>query len=92
MGDGTDNPPAALCAPRDGLPATPVHVNRWFPHRYYNGSRLTPEAEAAIAVCDQCPREADCLLEALDRNETDGIWGGTTPQMRGRLRRKKWAA
>jgi Transcription factor WhiB len=92
MLDDTDIPAPALCAPRDGLPATPAHVARWFPTRYYNGSRLTPEAEAAISVCDQCPREAACLREALERHEDDGIWGGTTPQMRGRLRRRRFAA
>lgn len=39
---------------------------------------------AAKAVCARCPVRAQCLREALDREETDGVWGGLTPVERVR--------
>jgi WhiB family redox-sensing transcriptional regulator len=37
---------------------------------------------AAIAVCSDCLVRAECLRYALDHDERDGIWGGTTPAQR----------
>ena len=46
---------------------------------------------AAIArakdVCADCPVRADCLSYAVEHNQTEGIWGGTTRQERRKLRR-----
>ncbi len=47
--------------------------------------------EAAIAhakeICSTCPVLQDCLAFAVEHNQTEGIWGGTTRQERRRLRR-----
>ncbi len=52
----------------------------------------SPEDHAAIvrakALCASCPVLDDCLAFALETNQTDGIWGGTTPQERVRFRRR----
>lgn len=40
---------------------------------------------AAKAVCAACPVRAECLAEALDRGETEGIWGGLTAEERAQL-------
>jgi hypothetical protein len=45
-----------------------------------------PQAAAAKRVCARCPVRASCLAWALRGGEQDGIWGGTTPGERRRLR------
>lgn len=40
----------------------------------------------AVRVCRSCRVRIDCLEFAIDRNERYGIWGGTTPLQRDRLR------
>jgi WhiB family redox-sensing transcriptional regulator len=42
---------------------------------------------AAVRICRQCPVAAECLGYALARPDLDGVWGGTTPKERKRLRR-----
>lgn len=51
----------------------------------YSGPALWQVA-AAKAVCARCPVAADCLSWALRAGETDGIWGGTTPEERRAIR------
>jgi WhiB family redox-sensing transcriptional regulator len=45
------------------------------------------EAEA-LAICAECPVRAQCLEYALRGRESNGIWGGTTPEQRRRIRRQ----
>lgn len=40
----------------------------------------------AIAICRTCPVRAACLAHALTVRGLDGIWAGTTPNQRTRLR------
>ena len=44
------------------------------------------EQASAKRMCNVCPVRAMCLLGALERNERFGIWGGTTPADRKRIR------
>jgi WhiB family transcriptional regulator, redox-sensing transcriptional regulator len=43
-------------------------------------------ARAAIAVCDSCPVQCECLRLALSHPELEGIWGGTDAEDRARIR------
>lgn len=36
----------------------------------------------AIYACGRCPVQTQCLAEALQGNQLEGIWGGTTPAER----------
>lgn len=42
---------------------------------------------AAKRVCADCPVQQQCLEYALANDERIGIWGGTTPNDRRRIRR-----
>jgi WhiB family redox-sensing transcriptional regulator len=46
----------------------------------------------AKSVCSRCPARTACLEWALDNNMSVGIWGGTTPQERRALKRKRSVA
>jgi WhiB family redox-sensing transcriptional regulator len=49
------------------------------------------DIQAAKAVCDRCQVTEACLQFALETNQQDGIWGGTTEAERRRVRRA-WLA
>lgn len=42
----------------------------------------------AMAVCASCPVARECLAFAVETNQPDGIWGGTTATERSKLRRR----
>lgn len=55
-----------------------------------------PEGESTQAtynqtarLCAECPVRVECLDFALTTNRADGMWGGTTPHQRERLRRER---
>jgi WhiB family redox-sensing transcriptional regulator len=54
---------------------------------YYDHNERGEERERrernALAVCKTCPVITACLQDAMDRNDTHSIQGGTTPTMRG---------
>ncbi|MCO6011469.1 WhiB family transcriptional regulator [Actinoallomurus purpureus] len=59
----------------------------WFPDAPRTKvARLAYEADAR-QLCAGCPLTDACLERALERNERHGIWGGTTPGQRRRMRR-----
>lgn len=67
--------PGALCKEQDpGL---------WFP-------RPGGSMDKAKAVCRTCPARMPCLNWAIEADERDGVWGGTTPDERAQLRRDRW--
>lgn len=43
----------------------------------------------AKQVCRRCPVKAECLQEALDREEQHGIWGGMTTKERQALMKQR---
>ena len=52
----------------------------------------TPEQEAeALAICATCPVREQCLEQALRDREQYGVWGGTTPEQRRRIARRRAA-
>jgi WhiB family redox-sensing transcriptional regulator len=60
-----------LCRQADG--------DAWFPEKGQH-------ANEAVAVCQACPVQAECLQYALDHDERYGLWGGLTPPQRAQLR------
>ena len=47
--------------------------------------------ERALAICGRCTVKDECLRYGID--EVDGVWGGTTPAQRVRIRkllRRQW--
>lgn len=66
-----------------------VDRNWFFPEECGKGRAMQVAAANARAVCADCPVVADCLALALEvRPESDhGIFGGTTPRERRKLRR-----
>ena len=66
----------------DALCREPHPTVNWFP----SGSLLN---RGAIAICMRCSVRTECIGFALDlppTEDTSGIWGGTTPRQRRRLR------
>lgn len=47
---------------------------------------------AAQEVCARCRVRKQCLEFAMRTGEADGIWGGTTPEERIRVRQRRAAA
>ena len=75
--------PSRRCAPR----LTPT---------LFPGKGQHALAKTAMRICWQCPVRVPCLDYALSGADTwgriaTGIWGGTTPQERDRLRQQRKA-
>jgi WhiB family transcriptional regulator, redox-sensing transcriptional regulator len=64
----------ALCAGQG-------HRGWWFPEDYKD-----EDAVRATAICRACPVAHACLDHALRISPVEGIWAGTTPRQRIRLR------
>lgn len=54
---------------------------------FFSESRSRHEAAAAKKLCSLCPIRQECLEMALINNEIHGIWGGTSPNDRRKLRK-----
>ena len=68
--------PRAVCADPKYLPIVDAAFQR-------PGSQAQREIEK---LCKTCPLAADCLGQALERNE-HGPWGGTNERARHKVRR-----
>jgi WhiB family redox-sensing transcriptional regulator len=64
-----------------------VDPELFFPEDY--NDRLS--VHKAKAICKDCPLTTACLEYAMSDSGLDGVWGGTTPQDRKNLRRRKRA-
>lgn len=71
---GTEFMTAGLCAQAD--------PDAFHPEQ---GAPVAP----AVAICQRCPVQAQCLEYALAHDERFGIWGGTTARQRQDLRRRQ---
>ena len=52
------------------------------------GALHSKEVMRAKAICQVCGVTEECLAFALQTRQVFGIWGGSTPQERGRMRRR----
>jgi WhiB family transcriptional regulator, redox-sensing transcriptional regulator len=51
----------------------------------------TAQIEQARRICAGCQVRRECLEYAMSTGESHGIWGGTTPEDRTRVRRQEAA-
>ena len=79
-----------------GLEPTVGEATSWRDRAACRNSEMTlffPDTADVVAIerakqaCASCPVTQECLSYAVATNETAGIWGGTTPGERRRLRR-----
>ena len=63
------------------LPDLPRAVCKGDPGPWFPGPGRGA-GQDALELCSWCPERAPCLAWALDKDERDGIWGGTTPEER----------
>lgn len=79
----------AVCKPSNGhspelwFPPPPRPFGTRAEQRASRKQRREQEAEAK-RLCALCPVKAECLEYANDNDEREGIWGGLTPQERGK--------
>ena len=73
------------------LPCRDVDIAVFFP-KGKDESRPAGVYQQAIAICADCPARQACLEYALRLNETDGVWGGRSPEQRRRMRGRYMAA
>ena len=61
----------------------------WFPAEV--GRRRTRYGDDSVAkrICNTCPVLEQCLTHALTHDETDGVWGGLSPEERAELRKAR---
>ncbi|GAA2838897.1 hypothetical protein GCM10020220_029780 [Nonomuraea rubra] len=79
--------PVRPCA---GPPAPPARTRTpglFFPIVW--DDQAGQRAEQARSICRACPVQAICLDWALRTGEPDGMWGGTTPEERRRIRTRQ---
>jgi WhiB family redox-sensing transcriptional regulator len=63
-----------------------LDVANFYPDLY--DATSIPQMAHVLAVCDGCKVLMDCLEYAID-NEALGVWGGSTPRERDRIRRRR---
>jgi WhiB family redox-sensing transcriptional regulator len=64
-----------------------IDPDLWFPSN--ENSRVKSSYEAmnyAKSVCARCPIVVQCLAHALSNKEEHGIWGGSSPNERKRIK------
>lgn len=66
----------------DRAPCRHGDPNRWWPTRLTNRAILQP----VLDECARCPFLAPCRRWAV-LHEMDGVWGGTTPKDRKKIRK-----
>lgn len=60
---------------------------------FFGADRQDYDGERAKQICAMCPVAAECRTAALDAvaSYDFGVWGGTTPAERARIRRRQLA-
>lgn len=56
---------------------------------FFQGEGANDKLAQAKRICASCPVSAECLAYALQHNERDGVWGGTSVEERERIRRQR---
>nr|WP_277628330.1 WhiB family transcriptional regulator [Arsenicicoccus dermatophilus] len=61
------------------------------PELFYPQKGEMPKVRAAQQICRSCPAMVECREWAIAHGEDHGVWGGTTPRERLRIRRDRAA-
>lgn len=56
------------------------------PDLFFDTNTTIESSETARSICGDCPVSVDCLLYAIEACISDGIFGGTTADLRRRMR------
>lgn len=57
------------------------------PDLFFADESVLEPSPIVIAACGRCPLSTECLDWAMRNMERYGVWGGTTPKQREKLRR-----
>jgi WhiB family redox-sensing transcriptional regulator len=71
----------------EALPCLDADPELFFPHMY--NLTCKDQIEEAKQICASCPMREACLDWAVERTDLDGLWAGTTPMDRRRIRTGK---
>ena len=63
-------------------------TNVFYPEPDEFGNYVESDFDVAKNICNSCWLKDKCLEFALNSNEKEGVWGGTSPAERRRLRRR----
>lgn len=63
--------------------------NLFFYEDQERGPSKDKRIASAKAICETCTVKTECLEFALQINEQHGIWGGTTPEERYTIKRRR---
>lgn len=55
---------------------------------FYPEEYTDADVAQAKSICGDCWIKEECLSFAIKINEKEGVWGGTTPAERRRIRRR----
>lgn len=59
------------------------------PHVFHPEKGELGVIAAARDICSRCPVAQPCFVYAINTNQPDGVWAGTTPRQRGQIRRRR---
>ena len=75
---------SVVSSPFDGTQlCTTYSTDIFYPEEYEEEN-----VAQAKTICNDCWIKDKCLAYALGTNEKEGVWGGTTPIERKRIRRR----
>ena len=70
---------AAVLEEAGAVPCRESDAEAWWPDRKQLDG---PAARMAVQACWRCPARVACEDYALSANESEGLWGGLTPDER----------
>ena len=76
-------------SPFDGSQlCTQYNTDLFYPDPDELGNYNESDFDMAKSICNECWLKDKCLDFALKHNEKEGVWGGTSPLERRRIRRR----
>jgi WhiB family transcriptional regulator, redox-sensing transcriptional regulator len=79
--------PAVMAADTDNWTRLALCAGDPDPDCWFSTSQK--KTNRAIAKCRACPVQNECLRFAINTRQSQGVWGGTTPQERRLIRQHR---